>query len=103
MLKDLEEKGPGLGCNGFGVSVTTLEEVFLKVAKEEDAMEEQKEVRKAVRRLSVAGGGEMKSNSYHKLDDPEQADDQMKLLAAAEPSGTCRQIMALVTKRCMRV
>lgn len=30
MLKELEEKSPALGVDGYGISLTTLEEVFIK-------------------------------------------------------------------------
>lgn len=65
LLKELEERGAALGCNGFGMSVTTLEEVFLKVAREEENPEVAKEMAQASRRLSRS------------ISHPEQESDEM--------------------------
>ena len=35
LLRDLDSKGPSIGVDSFGISMTTLEEVFLKIARDE--------------------------------------------------------------------
>lgn len=53
LLKILDKDGDELGVQNYGLSVTTLEEVFLKVAHEEDETpDEQEKTKELVRRLS---------------------------------------------------
>lgn len=53
MLRSLEENKGGMGITAYGLSVTTLEEVFLKVAQEKEVTKEAKqEEEELIRSLS---------------------------------------------------
>ena len=54
MFQDFEENSEELGVKSFGVSMTTLEEVFLKIGEEEEAEEENKENGERERNYNIA-------------------------------------------------
>lgn len=85
LLRELETRGDELGCQSFGVSVTTLEEVFLRVAEEQTDLKDQRQAQQLAKKLSATHG------------DMKREDDSV-LNALAGPS-TSRHFRALLAKR----
>ena len=67
LLRELDVQRQALGVSDYGLSVTTLEEVFLKVAQEEDDVSTRKKHKEAVRKLSELGAQRARATSVGEL------------------------------------
>jgi ATP-binding cassette, subfamily A (ABC1), member 3 len=89
MLRRLDGDSEQLGVSNYGLSVTTLEEVFLRVATDDEVPDDRLKAQDSLRRMSVDSSGSQGDNNS----------DLAALSADDANRGFCRDFHALLAKR----
>ena len=97
LFKDLDEFGKNIGVESYGISVTTLEDVFLKVAMLEEGQKEKHEESTTRITAGITPGVTIKSEEEELLSHRE--DVSIFSVAEVPPAGFKIQSKALLYKR----